>query len=63
MSADTRTKILEVARRLFHEQGYHATGIATILREANVNSGSLYYFCPSKEEQLVGVLMVQLQMF
>lgn len=56
MSADTKTKILEVARRLFHEQGYHATGIATILREANVNSGSLYYFFPSKEELLVGVL-------
>ncbi|MEC9372610.1 MAG: TetR family transcriptional regulator, partial [Planctomycetota bacterium] len=31
-STDTRTRILEVAARLFHEQGYHATGISTILR-------------------------------
>ncbi len=53
---DTRTRILEVASRLFHEQGYHATGIATILREAEVNSGSLYHFFPSKEALLVGVL-------
>ena len=42
--------------RLFYEQGYHATGIATILREADVNSGSLYHFFASKEALLVGVL-------
>jgi AcrR family transcriptional regulator len=54
--ADTRTRILDVAARLFHEQGYHATGISTILREADVNSGSLYHFFPGKEDLLVGVL-------
>lgn len=53
---DTRTRILEAARRLFHEQGYAATGISTILREADVNSGSLYHFFASKEALLVGVL-------
>jgi len=52
----TRTRILEAARRLFHEQGFHATAIATILREADVNSGSLYHFFPSKEALLAGVL-------
>jgi AcrR family transcriptional regulator len=52
----TRDRILETARRLFHEQGYHATGISTILREAGVNSGSLYHFFASKDELLVGVL-------
>jgi AcrR family transcriptional regulator len=52
----TRDRILEVAFRLFHEQGYHATSIATILREADVNSGSLYHFFPSKESLLLGVL-------
>lgn len=42
--------------RLFHEQGYAATGVATILREAGVNSGSMYYFFPTKEALLHAVL-------
>ena len=54
--ADTKTRILDVAFRLFHEQGYHATGVATILREAEVHAGSLYHYFPSKEALLIGVL-------
>lgn len=42
--------------RLFHEQGYAATGVSTILREAGVNSGSLYYFFSTKEALLLAVL-------
>jgi TetR/AcrR family transcriptional repressor of nem operon len=52
----TRARILETARRLFHEQGYAATGISTILREADAHAGSLYHFFPSKEALLEGVL-------
>lgn len=52
----TRERLLATAFRLFHEQGYHATGVATILREAGVNAGSLYHFFPSKEALLIGVL-------
>jgi AcrR family transcriptional regulator len=52
----TQVRILETARRLFHEQGYHATGVATILREADVHSGSLYHAFSSKEALLVAVL-------
>ncbi len=37
-----RNRILEVAARLFHEQGFYATSVATILRKAGVNGGSLY---------------------
>lgn len=55
-AGDTQERILEAASRLFHEQGFHATGVATILREADVNSGSLYHFFPSKEDLLLGVL-------
>jgi len=54
--SDTKTRILDTAARLFHEQGFNGTGIATILREADVNSGSLYHIFPSKEALLVGVL-------
>src|SRR5215510_7911579 len=55
-TTSTRERILEAARRLFYEQGYGSTGIATILREADVNSGSLYHFFPSKEALVVAVL-------
>jgi AcrR family transcriptional regulator len=60
--ADTRTRLLETAARLFHEQGYEATGIATILRESGVNSGSLYHYFKSKEELLRGTLEWRLEM-
>lgn len=58
---DTRQRILESASRLFHEQGFAATGVATILREAGVNSGSLYHFFPSKEALLIEVLEAYLE--
>ncbi len=52
----TRDRLIETAMRLFHEQGYAATGVSTILREAGVKSGSLYYFFPTKEALLLAVL-------
>lgn len=56
MSHETRDKLVDTAARLFHEQGYAGTGISTILREAGVNSGSLYHFFSSKEVLLQAVL-------
>ena len=53
---NTRERIIESAARLFHERGFAATGVATILREAGVNSGSLYHFFSSKVELLKCVL-------
>jgi TetR/AcrR family transcriptional regulator, transcriptional repressor for nem operon len=55
-STGTRERIVERAARLFHEQGFAATGVSTILREANVLSGSLYHFFPSKDALLEAVL-------
>lgn len=54
--SSTRDKLVEAARQLFFEQGYVATSIADVLKRARVNSGSLYYFFPTKEELLVAVL-------
>jgi AcrR family transcriptional regulator len=53
---NTRDRLIEVAMELFHEQGYQATGVAQILKKADVNSGSLYYFFPTKEDLLLAVL-------
>src|SRR5215471_18712128 len=55
-TAVTRERIVEAARSLFFKQGYAATGMAQILKEAEANSGSLYYFFPSKDDLLVAVL-------
>src|SRR5262245_47393650 len=52
----TRDNLVSAAMRLFYEQGYSNTGVATILREAGVNSGSLYHFFPGKEALLAAVL-------
>jgi AcrR family transcriptional regulator len=56
MKSETRERLVETARRLFHEHGYTATGIAQILEAANARSGSLYYFFPTKEDLLLAVL-------
>jgi AcrR family transcriptional regulator len=55
-TAETRDRIIGAARRLFHEQGYAATGVATILREAGVHPGSLYHHFADKEAVLSAVL-------
>jgi len=51
-----RERLLRIAFQLFHEQGFHATGVATILREAGVNPGSMYHFFRSKDDLLLKVL-------
>lgn len=53
---ETRERIVRTAFQLFHEQGFNATGVATIVREAGVNPGSLYHFFESKDELLLAVL-------
>ena len=57
-SANTGTKqrLLEAARELFWLRGYAETSVAEILEKAAANSGSFYYYFKSKEELLLGVL-------
>ncbi len=54
--SQTRERILQAAISLFQEKGYAATGMAEILKRAEANSGSFYYFFRSKEHLLVAVL-------
>ncbi len=39
----TRERLVQSARKLFLRKGYEATGVAEILRDAGVKSGSFYY--------------------
>ena len=41
---------------LFWEKGFGSTSIADILSRSQVNSGSLYYYFPGKQDLLVAVL-------
>lgn len=56
MAKDTRQRIIEAAMELFWLKGYGSTSIADILGRSQVNSGSLYYFFPGKQDVLVAVL-------
>lgn len=51
-----RERILRTTVRLFHGQGYNATGINQIIAEADVSKASLYQHFRSKEELCVAFL-------
>jgi AcrR family transcriptional regulator len=51
-----RQRILETAQRLFHRDGFRATGIDTIIAEAGVAKMSLYRHFPSKDDLIVAYL-------
>ncbi|MBC6962895.1 MAG: TetR/AcrR family transcriptional regulator, partial [Nitrosomonas sp.] len=50
-----KEKILQTARRLFCQVGFHATGITRILDESGVSRRSLYTHYGSKENLLKAV--------
>ena len=56
MVKGTRERIVYAAMELFWLKGYGSTSIADILSRSQVNSGSLYYFFPGKQDVLVAVL-------
>ena len=56
MNKDTRQRIVEAAMELFWLKGYGSTSVADILSRSQVNSGSLYYFFPGKQDVLIAVL-------
>ena len=53
---DTKADILDAAERLFAANGYGATSIRSITREAGVNVAAVHYHFGSKERVLRGVL-------
>ena len=52
----TRAHVIEVATRLFAEQGYDGTSIEAVQASAGVSRGSLYHHFPSKEALFLAVL-------
>ncbi len=51
-ATDTKTKLLDVAERLFAEKGIHAISLRNIISEAEVNLAAIHYHFGSKEALL-----------
>ncbi|WP_158798271.1 TetR/AcrR family transcriptional regulator [Pedobacter sp. L105] len=51
-----RERILDVASRLFYNQGYNSTGINQIIDEAEIARASLYNHFPSKRDLLTAYI-------
>ncbi|MDA0339919.1 MAG: TetR/AcrR family transcriptional regulator [Proteobacteria bacterium] len=56
MAISKRDHLVDTALNLFYENGFHATGIDTILREAGVAKMTLYNHFKSKDELIVAAL-------
>src|ERR1700751_4228654 len=53
---DRRAQILDVARRLFAQEGYHDANIEDICREAGIARGTLYQYFENKESVMLEVM-------
>ena len=56
MDTDTRTIILETARRLFIQQGYAATSIRQLANEAGIGKATIYHHFKNKEALITTLL-------
>jgi AcrR family transcriptional regulator len=56
--AGRRTKIVRAAARVLGRQGYGATSLKDVAREAGVAPGLLHYYFESKEDLLLEVVVV-----
>lgn len=54
--AARRSRLLGVARRLFAQQGYHATTVPQVVAEAASSVGSFYFYFRDKEDVFAAVL-------
>lgn len=55
-SEQSRSQIMDAARRLFVKNGFHGTSMRQIAREAGIALGGIYNHFASKEELFVAVL-------
>lgn len=53
---DKRTRLVQAADKLFHEQGVSVTTLANIAQLADVPLGNVYYYFKSKESIIMAVV-------
>jgi AcrR family transcriptional regulator len=61
--AAQRQRILDAARRCFMREGFHATSMQDILREAKLSAGGVYLYFKSKEEIVEAIAIDTLAFF
>ena len=59
----TRDEILTAAAQIFSQKGFHATSMQDIAEAVNLQKASLYHHVSSKQEILVDVLDMALDLF
>ncbi|MFI7640082.1 TetR/AcrR family transcriptional regulator [Nonomuraea sp. NPDC049400] len=60
MREDTRSRIQEIALRLFTEQGYEATSLREIAEELGVTKAALYYHFKTKDDIVASLVNARL---
>lgn len=55
--AEKRDEIVDAARKLFVEDGYEATPMGRLAKEAGVTPNTIYWYFKDKDEVLVAVLV------
>lgn len=56
VSQETRAQIIAAARKVLAEQGFDATSIKEVAREAGIAPGLIYYYFENKEALLLAVV-------
>ena len=51
-TTNRKEQIMEIATRLFHEKGYHATSMRHLAEQMGMEAASLYNHIASKDELL-----------
>ena len=51
-----RLQVIQAAFKLFTENGFYATGVDLIMRQANVSKRTMYIYFPTKNDLIVAVL-------
>ncbi|HPJ35640.1 MAG TPA: TetR/AcrR family transcriptional regulator [Spirochaetota bacterium] len=60
---ETKERIKDVSRELFHRRGYGSTSINDILDSSGVKKGNLYFHYQSKENLIIEVLKESLTIY
>lgn len=54
-SAETRTRILEAAVKVFATKGFHDAKVDDIVNEAQTSKGAFYFYFPSKQDIFIAL--------